>query len=181
MLPAVAIGPLLRLAGYALLVAGLFGAGAYWEHGRMQKKLDAKTAEFNQFKGGVIALGEDAKRRAALTEATHARNKERADEENRNRTAAVAAATRRLRLERDDARGRLLSEAGRTPGCPDGKACFDRAELGAAFRVRGEGLERYRAAVLDLAREGAESTIALDAAKGWALKLSREMSGGRTD
>lgn len=163
---ALAISPLWRLAGYALLAAGIFGAGVYAEHGRMQKKLDAKTSEFDQFKGGVAAIGAEAARRTALTDATNHRNKERTDEENRKRAAALTAATARLRHERDDARSRVLSEAGRTPGCPDGQVCLDRAEFGRAY---GELLRGVRAVV----DEGDKVRVDLESARDWARGLQQ--------
>lgn len=152
---------LLRIGIYAAIVLGLIGTGVYWEHGRMQKKLDAEVAAHNQFKGGVAALGEAARVSAANTDAMNARNKERADEENRKRTAAVTATVRGLRIARDDARSRLLSQAPAGSKCPDGQACFDRPEFERAY---GDLVGSVRA----LADEGTQVTTDLDTAKRWA-------------
>lgn len=145
--------------GVALLVAA--GYGAFKMHERDQKKYDALHREFAEFRGGVAALGEAAIRQRAITEAANIRNKERADEENRKRTAAVAAAIRGLRNERDDARRRFLSQAPAGSVCPDGQVCFERADFERAY---GELVDEIRA----LADEGTAVTIDLDTAKVWA-------------
>lgn len=152
---------LLKIGIYAAIILGLIGTGVYFEHGRMQKKLDAEVAKYNQFVGGVAALGVAAERTAALADATNARNKERADEENRKRTAAVNATIRSLRAARDDARRRLLSAAPAGSKCPDGQACFDGADFERAY---GKLVGELRA----IADEGTQVTTDLNTAKRWA-------------
>ena len=62
MLAALALfnSPIARILVVLAIVAGLVGTGAYLEHGRMQKKVDAVQAAYDQFKGGVAALGKAA-------------------------------------------------------------------------------------------------------------------------
>ena len=152
---------LVRLGVYAAIILGLMGVGAWFEHGRMQKKLDAAVAEHNQFKGGVEALGRAALAQAKLDTQLALLRKEQADEENRKRTTALTATIRGLRNERDDARRRFLSAAPAGSQCPEGQACFDRAEFERAY---GDLVGEVRA----LADEGTQVTIDLDTAKGWA-------------
>jgi hypothetical protein len=149
----------LAIAGAALVVSA--AAGAWWIHGIDQKKYDKLNAEYASFQGGVAALAEDARQRAARTDATNARNKERADEENRKRAIAVAATVRKLRADADDARRRFLSEAPAGSKCPDGQVCFDAAEF---ERAHGDLVARVRAG----ADEGTAMTLDLDTAKAWA-------------
>ena len=160
MIPTLAVPLLWRLAGYALLVAGIFGAGVYAEHGRMQKKLEAKTAEFERFKGAVAAIGAEAARRTALTDATNHRNKERTDEENRKRADTERRAIRRLRADADSARRSFTAQVG---------ALTRRAETAEKF---GANFDRaYRPLVDELRAIGDGGSAAvrnLDSAKDWA-------------
>ena len=162
------------LVSPAWIITGVIAltAGGYIVHCEYVKK------DREQFINRLRAQAEEQEKEVQKKEREYKEAKEAADNEAKRKIDDLAHALERLRKQRTSAV--KVPAAPASTSRPD-LACFDRAELGAAFRVRGEGLERYRAAVLDLAREGAESTIALDAAKGWALKLSREMSGGRTD
>lgn len=154
---------LVRIGIYAALVAGIYGAGAYFEHNRMQKKVDAVTAEFNRFKGGVEALGREALANAKLAEQMALLRKEQADEEHRKRTAALAATVRGLRADAAtrDTRGGSVPAAPAGSVCPEGQTCFDRTEYQRALGAFDRGARQ-------LADEGTQVTIDLDIAKGWA-------------
>lgn len=152
---------LARIAIYAAIVLGLIGFGARLEHNRMQKKLDKVTAEYNQFKGGVAALGAAAKTAAAKKALEDVKAKERADE-NRARIAADnRRAIDRMRADADRARGRGLPAAPAGSGCPAALVCYDRAALERADRER-------RDAIRKLADEGTAVEIDHREAVKWA-------------
>ena len=106
------------------------------------------------------------------------RNKDRADKEKHAKEQADAKVKndrtnllhtiQRLRDER--ARASSVPTAPANASRAD-LACFDRAELARA-------VDNLEAGVEELVREGAEATIDLDGAKGWALKLSTELKSG---
>lgn len=154
---------LLRLGIYAAVVAGLFGAGVYFEHGRMQKKLDAEVARHNQFVGGVAALGHQAAAENAKRALADITRKERTDAEHDRRTRAAGVTIRRLRATAAarDSRGGSVSAAPAGSGCPEGQVCFDRAEYQRALGAFDRGTRQ-------LADEGTQVTLDLNAAIGWA-------------
>ena len=126
MIPAVLIGPGLRLLGYALVAASLFGAGAKWMHGKSVAKYDKLNAEYSQFKGGVLALGDAAKNAAQKQRLADMKAKEYADEENARRLALARTDIARLRAaaERNNSRGGSVPPAPAGSRCPDGAVCF---------------------------------------------------------
>lgn len=145
--------------GVLLVVLGIAGAGAYANGVRWEAKYGKLQASFNTFKGGVAALGEQAKTKAALQALADLKNKERADDENKRTVATLRADVKRLRDERDRARGSYVPPAPAGAARPD-LACFDRAALESALRelvveVRG------------LVDEGAAATVDLNTAKLW--------------
>lgn len=154
---------LFRIGLYAALAAGLFGAGAYLEHGRMQKKLDLEVARHNQFVGGVEALGHQAAAANAKIALADITRKERTDVEHDRRTRAAADTIRRLRLAAGarDSRGGSAAPSPAASGCPAGQVCFDRAEYQRAIGAFDSGARR-------LADEGTQVTLDLNAAIGWA-------------
>ena len=155
--------PLWRLAGYAILAAGLFGAGAYWMHGRATAKYDRLNAEYNQFKGGVEMAGRLAKVAADKQALADRQAKEKADEENRTALAAANARIAKLRAlaAQRNSRGGSVSAAPAGSHCPDGQVCFDRAEYQRAVGEFDSGARR-------LADEGAKVTVDLNTAREWA-------------
>lgn len=151
---------LVKILVYLAIIAGIFGAGVYVEHGRMQKKLDKVTADFNQFKGGVAALGREAAARNAKTALNDIKRKERADEENARRTAALAAAVAKLRADADRTRGGFVSALAAAARRAD-KA----EEFGAKFeRAYRELVQEIRA----VGDDGDKAVTDLDSAKEWA-------------
>lgn len=158
-------GPLGRWLAIALLVLSAAGFGAAKMHAHDQKKLDALTAEHNRFVGGVAAVGEAARQRAARQAETDRKAKERADEENRLARTRERAALERLRAlatERDS-RGGSMSAAPAGSRCPDGLVCFDRAEY---QRALGDFDREARR----LADEGTSLGIDLETAARWVQK-----------
>ena len=103
------------------------------------------------------------------------KNKQRAAEDKANKEATDAETQRNLdslhrtiaRLRDDRNRAGSLPPATANASRPD-LACFDRAELARA-------VDNLEAGVEGLIGEGAEATVALDAAKGWALRLSTSL------
>ncbi len=156
---------LLRIGVYAALIASIYGAGAYFEHNRMQKKLDAAVAQHNQFKGGVAALGHEAAARNAKIALNDIKRKERADEEHARRTAADRRTIGRLRADAAlrDSRGGSAAPAPAGSGCPAEQVCFDRAEYQRALGAFDSGARR-------LADEGTQVTTDLNTARDWAQR-----------
>ena len=94
--------------------------------------------------------------------------KEKADADTQRNLDNLHGTIKRLRDER--------ARASSVPAAPAGSAkpdlaCFDRGEFARA-------VDSFEARMESLASEGSEATIALDAAKGWALKLSTELKSG---
>jgi hypothetical protein len=146
-------------AGYAALGAalaiGLLGLWGYVE----KQRYDALRHEYDAFKGGVEALGLAAKKAAAEKEAQDKLRKEQADAENKRSTDALLADISRLRAQRA---GRSIVPP--SPGaskCPDGQACFERAELERSLRD-------YRSSIRGLVDEGSAVTVDLDTVRRWA-------------
>lgn len=155
--------PLWRLAGYAILAAGLFSAGAYWMHGRATVKYDKLNAEYNQFKGGVQSLGTAAEQAAAKRKLLDIKAKEYADEENSRSLATARATISRLRAAaaKRDSRGGSVPPAPAGSRCPAGQTCFDTAEY---QRAIGDFDRDAR----QLADEGTKVMTDLNTAREWA-------------
>lgn len=149
-----------KILVYVGIVLALIGFGARMEHNRMQKKLDAVTNEYNQFKGGVAALGHAAEIAVAKQKLADIKAKERADEERKTRTARVGADVKRVRDANDAGSGRVYT-APAGSGCPETQVCFDAGEFRAASGKRREGIR-------GLATEGAQIEIDLNVAREWA-------------
>ena len=160
--------PLWRLAGYAILAAGLFGAGAYWMHGRATVKFDRLNAEYHQFKGGVETAGRLAKEKADKQAAADRKAKETADEENSRSLATARATISRLRAlaAKRDSRGGSVSPAPAGSRCPAGQTCFDTAEYQRAIGGFDSGARR-------LADEGTQVSTDLNTAREWANQRSQ--------
>ena len=155
--------PLWRLAGYATLAAGLFGAGAYWMHGRATVKFDRLNAEYHQFKGGVETAGRLAKEKADKQAAADRKAKETADEENRRSHATARATISKLRAAATarNSRGGSVPPAPAGSRCPDGAVCFDTAEY---QRAIGDFDREARSG----ADEGTKVTTDFNTAREWA-------------
>jgi hypothetical protein len=148
-LPLIAYGAI----GAAVVIIGL-GIACKVQTSR----LEALRQEYEQFKGGVEALGLAAKKAAAEKEAADIKRKADTDDLHRKAVDALTADLRRLRNEHT--RGGGLSSPGAPAGSPD-RACFDPAQLAGALRSLDEG-------VLGIVETGAKAVIDLDAAKRWA-------------
>jgi len=139
----------------AALVIGVLGLWGYVE----KQRYEALKAEYEQFKGGVEALGLAAKKAAAEKEAADKLRKEQADAENKRSTDALLADIKRLRDQRS--RSSIVPAKPPASKCPDGQACFERAQLELALRD-------YRSAIRGLVDEGSAVTVDLDSARKWA-------------
>jgi len=141
--------------------------GALKMHQHDARAYDELADQFSTFKGGVAALGEQAKKDAAAKAVKDKANKEKADAENKRTTDALRADVERLRDERDRARGSFVPAAPAGARRPD-LACFDRAELESAIR----GLVTDVRSLVD---EGSQATVDLNTAK--ACGRSRDPGG----
>lgn len=143
--------------------------------GRAKAETAKVQAAFDQFKGGVEALGREAERKAAAQKAADEKRKRDADAENKQAhevlnadNARLAALRDRLRRERDAARGRLVPAAPAGSRCADGQACFERAELEAALQRHRERVRGLSDRAAGLAQEGSEIEADLNTARKWA-------------
>lgn len=153
---------ILRALPYAFAAA----AGAFIMHDYDQKKYDSLRSEYDRFKGGVEAVGREADAKNAKIALADIKQKERADEEHARKTAAARSTIDALRLRLDaerDSRGGFVPAAPAGSKCPDGLACYDRAELERTLREHREEVRR-------LADESAAVERALNTAKAWAQR-----------
>ena len=155
------LSPLGRLA-----IAGAIGAavgfGGAWKI--QTGRLDTVKAEYNVFKGGVAALGEQAKANAARIEAENKLRKGVADAENdktKRDLAGMYAAYRSLRDTRSPG-GSLLPATPADSASP-AVAAFDRTGLDRA-------LSDFDQSVTGLIEQGDEAIADLNTAKRWATK-----------
>ena len=163
---------LLKLLPYAIAAVIGFGTGWQVNGWRWESNYQRLEAEYNKFKGGVAALGEQAKTKNAIQALNDLKLKERTDEQNRIDRAADRAAITRLRDDADRARRSPLPPAPAGSSRPD-LLVLDRAEF---ERAHGEALSRLRDGARRLADEGTAATIDLNTGKMW-LKLSTELRG----
>lgn len=150
-----------RMIGYAVLAASLFGAGAYWMHGRQQAKYEKLVAEYATFKGGVGALGNAAKIANEKRKLLDIKAKEYADEKAVRDLAAARSRIARMRADADRARGSGLPATPANSRCPEGLVCYEER---AFERQRA----RHRDGVRQLLDEGTEVELKLEAAIEWA-------------
>lgn len=144
---------LLTVAGYYKLDAGVARVA----------EANAKQ-EFAQYRADAQEKAARQTREALAIAVANERKKEQADAENARSLAAAAADRDRMRVERDAAVSRFLSAAPAASKCPDGQACFVRAEFDAAYRALvGE--------VRAVADECSALTVDLNSAKLWALEM----------
>lgn len=139
---------------WALLIIGALASYGAWEHHEVARI----TAEYDQFKGGVTALGEQAKAAAAAKEKADQLKKDQADHE--NQTTIATLTTERDSLRQQRASSRIVPTAPAGASQPQ-TACFDRAGLESA-------LQRFDAGASGLVGEGAEAIADLDIDRRWA-------------
>jgi len=149
-----------RLLLIGAICAALVGLGAIGASKYYAPRLKALQSEFDTFRGGVEALGKAAEARKVAKEAADKLAKEKADRENKDATGRLLADVRRLRDERDRARGGGLLPPAPATGRTD-LACFDRVEF---ERAAGELLGSLRG----LASEGDQTALSLRIAREWA-------------
>lgn len=137
----------------ALLVAGATA-------GVQTLRLGKAKAELVAFVSQTAAAGEAQKAANALTAYNDLKRKEKADEENRRTVAALRASVERLRSDFRPGGG-AAAPAPAGSKCPDGQACFDRAEY---LRADGVFVEEARG----IADSCTAMNIDLDTAKRWA-------------
>lgn len=157
MSPLAIMGLLLALAvaGDALLAKLYVGAKA--DVARIQQAYDSFVAQER-------ALGEKAKAEAEATKKADIVAREKADAENAAAVARLNTTIGELRHQRDSARSAFLSAAPAGSKCPQGQACFDRAEFERAY---GGLVKELRG----LADEGTAVTTDLNTAKRWAASI----------
>lgn len=158
----------IKAGAVALILLAAFSAGAVWNGNRWEAKYQKLESEYNQFKGGVAALGEAAKVENAKIALADLKAKERADEENKRQHTADIDTILRLRRAADSARGSFVPPAPAGTKCPDGQACFDGPELERALR----GLVEEVRGLVD---EGTSVATDLNTAKRWAQKLTETL------
>ena len=148
------------LIGYAALAAalvmGLTGLWAYVE----KQRYEALKQEYEQFKGGVEALGQAAKKKADQDAAADKARQEKTDADHKRIHDADAATIARLRARHPSSS--FVPPAPAASSRPE-LACFDRADYSRADGVFTEGARR-------LADEGAAATLDLNSAKAWAQR-----------
>lgn len=151
-----------RLVAVVILVAAL---GTYGMTMRLARDLARAEVvsirgEFNDYKMAVAEERAKAAKAALAKAIEDERKKEQADAENERERARLAADIKRLREQQP----LHLDLPATRPGssCPDGQACFDRAELQRAYRD-------LVAEVRQIADECTAMNADLDAAKRWAL------------
>jgi hypothetical protein len=152
--PLAILGILLAIsvAGNALLAKLYVGA---------REDVAAITQKHSSFVAGVKVAGEKAEKDAKDRTAAEKLSKEKADAENAKTAAANAAAIAVVRHQRDSARSAFLSSTPPGSRCPDGQACFNRAEYQRAY---GKLVADLRA----IADEGTAVATDLNTARKWA-------------
>ena len=145
----------------ALVAAGAVGASRYYA-----PRLKALQAEYDQFRGGVEALGKAAAQRAKETDEANRKRKEIADVQAvkaKRDLDGLYAAYVGLRDSRRPGSG-VLPEAPGTPGDPD-RICFSRSGLD---RGLDEALGLLRSGSAPILRRGDEAVSGLKLAREWA-------------
>lgn len=147
------------IANWKLIAVALVVGGLAFYAGLMRVERDAVKAEYAEFRTKVAQAAEAAAEAALKKTIADEQKKEKADAENAAALATLAGTIKRLRDA--DADRNLVPAAPAGTKCPDGQACFERAELERALRGYQEG-------VRGLVDEGSEIAVDLDTAKAWA-------------
>ena len=141
---------LARIASLLIAIGGIYLFGYIKGH-------TSAEVDFATFRAKVATLGEEQERRTAeIIKAQNAR-KDASDASYKTRLAALNADISELR-------NRRTSDLPSTPSgsrCPDGWACFDRAELQSA-------LQRFDGEVSGIVAEGDQVRLRLSTAIEWA-------------
>jgi hypothetical protein len=144
------------LTGYAIIAAGvlfaLMSAGLWIQTKRLER--------YASFAASVKAEGEAAKARAKQRELQDFLNKERADGAYMVEIDGLRDRLKRLRSGAGGGGNAVPASPGGS-SCPQGQACFDRAELERALR----GLLAEVRGIVD---EGSQIEAALKTAREWA-------------
>ena len=149
-----------RLLLICAICAALVGAGAVGASRYYAPRLKALQSDFDQFRGGVEAFGKAAQAAKVAKEAADKLAKEKADRDNKDATGKLAADNKRLRDERDRARGSIVPSAPADSRSPD-LACFSRPEFESAVgRLVGQ--------LRGITSEGDQSALELRLAREWA-------------
>jgi hypothetical protein len=161
-------GPYAKLIKWGLIALAAvvcMGVGARLMHSydkiayeRLENRLTAKQQELDTFKQQVADNGKLAERQKALQIAADQRNKERADEEEKRRSAARAVQLKRLR-DANSTPGRFVPAASAVATSAD-ETCYDSAKLDRALREFSD-----RAA--ELIGEGAEAQDDIGTVRQW--------------
>lgn len=151
-----------RLLLVGAICAALVGLGGVLAHRYYAPRLEAEKRAFAEFRGGVEALGRAAIERRQIKERADQLSKEKSDRENKDATGRLLADNRRLRDERDNARGGFVPGPAPDSRSPD-LACFSRPLLESAI---GELVGSLRG----LAQEGDQSALSLRVAREWAAR-----------
>jgi hypothetical protein len=154
-------GPYALLARWAILAlacAALFGYG--YVKGHHSAELD-----FERFKAKQEALAAEQQAHTDKRIAADIANKQETDHAHEVTISNLRDLAKRVRVNKPNPLE--LPAAAANTQRPE-LACFDRAEFD-----RASGILAGR--IRDLAAEGSEATVDLNAAKQWALKLDREL------
>ena len=157
-----------RILLMAAIAAALAGAGAVGASKYYGPRLKALQAEYDQFKGGVEALGRAASLRAKEIDEANKKRKVSADDENRRSTDSLKRTIDGLRDERAkrDTAGGFVSQP--APGSLGLKlACYDSAKLDDALRRLDRGIQ-------GLVAEGDQRTVDLNSVRKWASGIRTE-------
>lgn len=155
---------ILLMAAIAAALVGIGAAGAAKHYG---PKLRALQADFDQFRGGVEALGRAAEKRTAETNAANEKRKRDADAEagkTKRDLAALYDAYGRLRDQRISAGSGVLPPTAAAARDPD-RICFSRAALDRGL-VEADGV--LQAGALPLLRRGDAGIGDLGVIRAWA-------------
>jgi len=155
-----------RLLLYAAIAAALVGFGAVGASKYYAPRLEAEKRAFAELRGGVEALGRAASLKAKETDEANRKRKVSADDENRRSTNKLLADNKRLRDDRDRARGSIVPSAPADSRSPD-LACFARTEFESAVG----GLIR---SLRGISEEGDQSAVDLNSVRKWASLIHTE-------
>ena len=152
--PLLILGILLAISVAGNAVLGKLYTGALQDYA-------AEKQAYASFKEQVKVLGEQQEKHSAEVKSLNEARKKEADNANAQKVASLNAAIGKLRADADRAGSGKLSAAPTGSKCPDGQACFDRAEFERAYGGLVKDVRQW-------ADEGSAVTLDLDTAKAWA-------------